>query len=120
MPRIDAFLKLGSAQGCSDVHLAVGLQVTGMGEIAPVLGTPPDAIDRAEDRERFGQLKRRCFGRGEMFAAQRLECRAVDGLEHELGRLAPGARADLLVLRAKDLALSEVFLGGLASAPGQS
>jgi twitching motility protein PilT len=25
MPRIDAFLKLGSAQGCSDVHLAVGV-----------------------------------------------------------------------------------------------
>jgi twitching motility protein PilT len=25
MPRIDAFLKLGSSQGCSDVHLAVGV-----------------------------------------------------------------------------------------------
>src|SRR5580693_4738664 len=25
MPRIDAFLKLGTAQGCSDVHLAVGV-----------------------------------------------------------------------------------------------
>ncbi|MCC7257854.1 MAG: Flp pilus assembly complex ATPase component TadA, partial [Gammaproteobacteria bacterium] len=25
MPRIDAFLKLGLAQGCSDVHLAVGV-----------------------------------------------------------------------------------------------
>ena len=25
MPRIDAFLKLGTAQGCSDIHLAVGL-----------------------------------------------------------------------------------------------
>ena len=25
MPRIDAFLKLGLAQGCSDVHLAVGI-----------------------------------------------------------------------------------------------
>jgi twitching motility protein PilT len=25
MPRIDAFLKLGSTQGCSDVHLAVGV-----------------------------------------------------------------------------------------------
>jgi len=25
MPRIDAFLKLGAAQGCSDVHLAVGV-----------------------------------------------------------------------------------------------
>ena len=25
MPRIDAFLKLGNAQGCSDIHLAVGV-----------------------------------------------------------------------------------------------
>ena len=25
MPRIDAFLKLGTAQGCSDIHLAVGV-----------------------------------------------------------------------------------------------
>ena len=25
MARIDAFLKLGAAQGCSDVHLAVGV-----------------------------------------------------------------------------------------------
>ena len=25
MPRIDSFLKLGLAQGCSDVHLAVGV-----------------------------------------------------------------------------------------------
>ncbi len=25
MPRIDAFLKLGLAQGCSDIHLAVGV-----------------------------------------------------------------------------------------------
>ncbi len=25
MPRLDAFLKLGQAQGCSDIHLAVGL-----------------------------------------------------------------------------------------------
>jgi twitching motility protein PilT len=25
MPRIDAFLKLGLAQNCSDVHLAVGV-----------------------------------------------------------------------------------------------
>ena len=25
MPRLDAFLKLGLAQGCSDVHLAVGV-----------------------------------------------------------------------------------------------
>ena len=25
MPRIDSFLKLGLAQGCSDIHLAVGV-----------------------------------------------------------------------------------------------
>ena len=25
MPRIDAFLQLGREQGCSDIHLAVGL-----------------------------------------------------------------------------------------------
>lgn len=41
------------------------------------------------------------------------------GLEHELGRLAVGARADLLVLRAKDLALSEVFVAGQAFALGR-
>jgi len=38
MARIDAFLKLGAAQGCSDVHLAVGvppmLRMTG--ELLPI------------------------------------------------------------------------------------
>ena len=34
------------------------------------------------------------------------------GLEGELGRLAPGARADLLVLEGAELALREVLVGG--------
>jgi twitching motility protein PilT len=38
MPRIDAFLKLGSAQGCSDVHLAVGVppMLRMMGDLMPI------------------------------------------------------------------------------------
>jgi twitching motility protein PilT len=38
MPRIDAFLKLGSAQGCSDVHLAVGVppMLRMNGELMPI------------------------------------------------------------------------------------
>ena len=38
------------------------------------------------------------------------------GLEGELGRIAPGARADLLVLSRPDLALLEVYVGGVALA----
>ena len=34
------------------------------------------------------------------------------GLESELGRLAPGARADLIVLAGPALELSEVYVGG--------
>lgn len=43
------------------------------------------------------------------------------GLEGELGRLVPGARADLLLLAARDLALEGVLLGGeaLEPAPGR-
>lgn len=38
MPRIDAFLKLGTAQGCSDVHLAVGIppMLRMSGELMPI------------------------------------------------------------------------------------
>jgi twitching motility protein PilT len=38
MPRIDAFLKLGSTQGCSDVHLAVGVppMLRVNGELVPI------------------------------------------------------------------------------------
>jgi twitching motility protein PilT len=38
MPRIDAFLKLGAAQGCSDVHLAVGVppMLRMNGELMPI------------------------------------------------------------------------------------
>lgn len=38
MPRIDAFLKLGLAQGCSDVHLAVGVppMLRMNGELMPI------------------------------------------------------------------------------------
>jgi len=38
MPRIDAFLKLGLAQGCSDVHLAVGVppMLRMHGELMPI------------------------------------------------------------------------------------
>ena len=38
MPRIDAFLKLGLAQGCSDVHLAVGVppMLRLRGELTPI------------------------------------------------------------------------------------
>jgi N-acetylglucosamine-6-phosphate deacetylase len=46
---------------------------------------------------------------------------AALGLERELGVLAPGARADLIVLHGDDLALAEVLVGGepveLAPAP---
>ena len=51
MPRIDAFLKLGTAQGCSDIHLAVGvppmlrMNGTGMTTSAsrPMATVAPDA-----------------------------------------------------------------------------
>jgi twitching motility protein PilT len=38
MPRIDAFLKLGTAQGCSDIHLAVGVppMLRMSGELMPI------------------------------------------------------------------------------------
>ena len=38
MARIDAFLKLGAAQGCSDVHLAVGVppMLRMNGELMPI------------------------------------------------------------------------------------
>jgi twitching motility protein PilT len=38
MPRVDAFLKLGSAQGCSDIHLAVGVppMLRMSGELMPI------------------------------------------------------------------------------------
>ena len=38
MPRIDSFLKLGLAQGCSDVHLAVGIppMLRMNGELMPI------------------------------------------------------------------------------------
>src|SRR5499426_3189239 len=38
MPRIDAFLKLGSSQGCSDVHLAVGVppMLRMSGDLVPI------------------------------------------------------------------------------------
>ena len=38
MARIDAFLKLGFAQGCSDVHLAVGIppMLRMNGELLPI------------------------------------------------------------------------------------
>ena len=39
------------------------------------------------------------------------------GLGDEVGRLAPGARADLIVLEA-DLALAEVLVGGVPIATG--
>ena len=38
--------------GQTPLKLAVPLEKAG----APIIGTPPDAIDRAEDRERFGRL----------------------------------------------------------------
>jgi carbamoyl-phosphate synthase large subunit len=40
--------------GQTPLKLAMPLQRAGV----PILGTPPDAIDRAEDRERFGELLR--------------------------------------------------------------
>ena len=38
MARIDAFLKLGASQGCSDVHLAVGVppMLRMNGELLPI------------------------------------------------------------------------------------
>ena len=38
MPRLDAFLQLGKEQGCSDIHLAVGLppMLRMHGELMPV------------------------------------------------------------------------------------
>ena len=41
--------------GQTPLRLAVPLERAGV----PILGTPPDAIDRAEDRERFAQLLRK-------------------------------------------------------------
>ncbi|MEE4314968.1 MAG: carbamoyl-phosphate synthase large subunit [Desulfofustis sp.] len=41
--------------GQTPLNLAVPLAATGV----PIVGTPPDAIDRAEDRERFQQLLRK-------------------------------------------------------------
>ena len=42
------------------------------------------------------------------------------GLESDLGVLAPGARADLIVLEGAGLRLSTVLVGGVAvSAPAQ-
>ena len=38
--------------GQTPLKLAVGLAEAGV----PIIGTPPDAIDRAEDRQRFGEL----------------------------------------------------------------
>ncbi len=38
--------------GQTPLNLATSLQAAG----APILGTPPDAIDLAEDRDRFGEL----------------------------------------------------------------
>ena len=41
MARIDAFLKLGLAQGCSDIHLAVGVppMLRLRGELTPAQAT---------------------------------------------------------------------------------
>ena len=41
--------------GQTPLNLAVPLEKAG----APILGTPPDAIDRAEDRDRFSELLRK-------------------------------------------------------------
>ena len=78
--------------GQTPLRLAVPLERAG----APILGTPPDAIDRAEDRERFDALleklglKRPPGARG----AQRRGGRAR-GRAHRL----PGAGAALLRAR---------------------
>ena len=41
--------------GQTPLNLAVPLEAAGV----PILGTPPDAIDRAEDRDRFSELLRK-------------------------------------------------------------
>ena len=66
MPRIDAFLKLGLAQGCSDVHLAVGVppMLRMHGDLMPIkfreladtelahLATLPVQAEAVGDRDR--------------------------------------------------------------------
>lgn len=65
MPRIDSFLKLGLAQGCSDVHLAVGIppMLRLHGDLMPIkfrelsdseLESYIDEILTKKQRERFG------------------------------------------------------------------
>jgi twitching motility protein PilT len=68
MPRIDAFLKLGTSQGCSDVHLAVGVppMLRMNGDLVPIrfrdLGGPElesyvtEILTRShQDRFRLGE-----------------------------------------------------------------
>ena len=65
MARIDAFLKLGLAQGCSDVHLAVGIppMLRMNGDLMPIkfrelsdteLETYVDEILTKQQKERLG------------------------------------------------------------------
>ncbi|MBM3989405.1 MAG: amidohydrolase family protein [Planctomycetes bacterium] len=79
----------------------------------------PDRAERALAGTAMGQLDmvRRLVKRGvvgledALAMASETPARAL-GLEREIGVLAPGARADLIVLRGPELALEDVLVGG--------
>ena len=71
MPRIDAFLKLGSSQGCSDVHLAVGVppMLRMNGDLVPI---ETDAGQFVDDRGvRGSEMASRLCGHAEPWAGLR-------------------------------------------------
>ena len=63
MPRIDAFLKLGTAQGCSDIHLAVGVppMLRMSGELMPIRFR--DLADLRKHRQQLVDLEDACVVR---------------------------------------------------------
>ena len=78
--------------GQTPLKLAVPLERAGV----PILGTSPDAIDRAEDRERFNVLVEKL---GLQAAARRADARPGPGGSRRRGSRLPGA--DPAVLRAR-------------------
>src|SRR5262249_60744060 len=66
--------------GQTPLRLAVPLEQAGV----KLLGTPADAIDRAEDRERFGAMLRKLNLRAPGWGAARSE-RDLNAIAHRLG-----------------------------------
>ena len=75
--------------GQTPLKLALGLQSAGVA----IIGTSPDSIDLAEDRERFAQLARRA---GNSAGAPRSGDLARGGARHRGGYRLSGARAAVL------------------------